>query len=77
MHIDNEFKQYPSPGTRIVKFRGDTLTFNLSLPQSRNGSAWIRTNLGQGKRSRNEIIREVEHHETRLGRDWFDIPMQR
>ena len=77
MRIDNELKQYPAPGTRIVKFRGDTLAFHLSLPQSRNGSAWIRTNLGQAKRSRNEIIREVECHETRLGRDWFDIPMQR
>ncbi len=77
MRIDNELKQYPAPGTRIVKFRGDTLAFHLSLPQSRNGSAWIRTNLGQAKRSRNEIIREVERHETRLGRDWFDIPMQR
>ncbi len=77
MHINTEFKQSPDAGTHIVKFRGDTLTFSLALPQSRNGSAWIRTNLGQAKRSRNEIIREVEYHETRLGRDWFDIPMQR
>jgi hypothetical protein len=46
MRIDHELKQYPAPGTRIVKFRGDTLTIHLSLPQSRNGSAWIRTNLG-------------------------------
>ena len=76
MRIDHELKQYPAPGTRIVRFRGDTLAFHLTLPQSRKGAAWIRTNLGQARRSRNEIIREVERHETRLGRDWFDISMQ-
>jgi len=77
MRIDNELKQHPAPGSRIVKFRGDRLEFRLSLSQPRNGSAWIRTNLGHAKWSRSEIIREVEHDETRLGRDWYDIPMRR
>jgi len=75
MKIDNNLAQQPSPGTRLVKFRGDTLTFTLTLPHSQTGSAWVRTNLGHARLSREEIIREVEHDETRLGRDWYDIPM--
>jgi predicted glycogen debranching enzyme len=77
MQIDDKLKQHPAPGTRLVKFRGDELTLTLALPYSQSGTAWVRTNLGQAKISRREIIREVEHDETRLGRDWFDIPMNR
>ena len=69
--------QDPAPGTRMVRFCGDTLNLSLRLPQSEAGTAWVRTNIGQAKIIREEIIREVEENETPLGRAWFDIPMQR
>jgi hypothetical protein len=75
MKIDNTLVQQPPPGTRLVKFCGDTLTFTLTLPHSQTGSAWVRSNLGHARLTREEIIREIEHNETRLGRDWYDIPM--
>ncbi|MGD9225524.1 MAG: amylo-alpha-1,6-glucosidase [Desulfobacterales bacterium] len=69
--------QDPEPGTRIRRFCGDTLALILELPQPESGTAWVRTNIGHAKIIREEIIREVENNETPLGRDWFDIPMQR
>ena len=69
--------QDPVPGTRILMFRGDTQTFTLSLTHPEKGSAWLRTNIGHAQIARNEIIREVNHDEPPLGRDWFDIPMKR
>ena len=75
MNPDAQLLQSPATGTRVIRFRGDTLTFALTLSHSRDGTAWLRTNLGQSDISRKEIIREVENNETLLGRDWFDIPM--
>ncbi|UCG09320.1 MAG: glycogen debranching enzyme N-terminal domain-containing protein [Desulfobacterales bacterium] len=75
MNVVDNLVQLPNPGVRLVKFRGDMLTFALTLPHPQRGSAWVRANLGHAKPSREEIIREVEHDETRMGRDWFDIPM--
>ncbi len=69
--------QDPAPGTRILRFCGDTLTLTLELPQSQSGTAWVRTNIGHAKTIREEIIGEVEKNEPPLGRAWFDIPMQR
>jgi predicted glycogen debranching enzyme len=69
--------QDPPPGTRRVKFCGDTIEFKLFLPRARNGTAWVRTNLGQARIIRREIIRQIENDETPLGRAWFDIPMKR
>jgi predicted glycogen debranching enzyme len=69
--------QNPAPATRIVKFCGDTVSFSLTLSHPQNGSAWIRSNLGQAKIIREEIIRQVERDETPLGKAWFDIPMHR
>jgi starch synthase (maltosyl-transferring) len=77
MNISNQLIQTPGPGTRMVKFRGDVLTFKLGLPQPLEGTAWVRTNLGHGNITRTEIVAEVEQDKTRLGRDWFDIPMNR
>jgi len=70
-------QQDPDPGKHLVKFCGDTVVFTVILPHSQNGTAWIRTNIGQAKVIRREIIRQVEHDETPLGRAWFDIPMKR
>ena len=77
MDNNNHLIQKPTPGTHLVKFCGDTVDFTLSLPQAQNGKAWIRTNIGQSKIIRKEIIRQVDAQESPLGRAWFDIPMRR
>ncbi len=77
MDKNDQLIQDPSPGKRMVKFCGDTAVFTLILPQPQNGSAWVRTNIGQAKIIRREIVRQVEHNETPLGSAWFDIPMKR
>jgi len=69
--------QDPAPGKRILIFRGDTRTFKLSLSHPVKGNAWLRTNIGYAQITRREITRKVDKDEPPLGRDWFDIPMQR
>ena len=69
--------QEPAPGIRMVKFCGDTVIFKLNLAVARTGSAWVRTNIGQSKMIRNEIIKQVDAGESPLGRAWYDIPMRR
>ena len=77
MSENYHLNQHPAPGKRLVKFCGDTIVFKLTLPHPENGTAWVRTNLGQADLIRSEIIRQVERDETPLGRAWFDIPMKR
>ena len=77
MDDNNQLIQKPAPGIRMVKFCGDTVKFQLHLPHPQQGTAWVRTNLGQSKIIRTEIIRQVDAGETPLGRAWFDIPMRR
>jgi len=77
MAINEQLHQQPNPGQRLVKFCGDTATFTLTLPYAWEGSAWVRTNIGQAELIRTEIIRQVEADETSLGRAWFDLPMKR
>jgi starch synthase (maltosyl-transferring) len=67
--------QSPAPGTHRVMFRGDAITFILTLSEKRPGQAWLRTNIGHGRTIRREIIRAVEQKEPILARDWYDIPM--
>jgi len=69
--------QTPAPGTRLVKFCGDTVEFTLNLALAQPGTAWIRTNIGQSKIIRKEIIGQVDAQKSPLGRAWFDIPMRR
>ncbi len=76
MDKNDQLIQDPLPGKHLVKFCGDTAVFTLILPQPQNGSAWVRTNIGQAGIIRREIIRQVEQDETPLGRAWFDIPMK-
>ena len=75
MTVRDWLRQEPAPGCRMLKYRGDTLTFHLTLERPRQGSAWLRTNIGSGKVIRNEIVRNVHLEEVPLGRDWFDRPM--
>jgi starch synthase (maltosyl-transferring) len=76
MDNENQLIQHPPPGTRLVKFCGDTVDFTLNLPHAQNGTAWVRTNIGQSKTIRKEIIVQVDADESPLGRAWFDIPMR-
>ncbi|PIF02860.1 MAG: glycogen debranching protein [Desulfococcus sp.] len=69
-------KQTPEPGRRLLRFRGDLVTFELCLPEPVAGSARLRTNLGRAAAARREIIREVLLDEPPLGTDWRDIPME-
>ena len=67
--------QRPEPARHLVKFRGDILSFELTLTNLPEGSAWLRTNIGHGAVSRQEAIAHVDRDVTILSRDWFDIPM--
>jgi len=77
MNINEQLIQEPTPGKRLVKFCGDQIVFKLTLPGAHDGTAWIRTNIGQAHIIRREIIDQVEQDKTPLGRAWFDIPMTR
>ncbi len=70
-------RQEPGPGAHLLRFRGDLATFTLSLSSPLPGHAWLRTNLGQAAIGRREIICQVEAEKSPLGRDWFDLPMER
>lgn len=74
--MELHISQYPEPGTRCIQFRGDTATFTLKLSKSAAGYAFLRTNIGYGEISREEIIHNVKQEHPPLGRDWFDIPME-
>ena len=69
--------QEPAPGEYRLRFRGDSLVFNLSLSLNLQGTAWMRTNLGHAAVTRREIIDEVCCGSPRLEKDWFDIPMKK
>jgi len=77
MNPKNTILQDPAPGRRLVRFRGDTQVFTLTLAHPQEGDAWLRTNIGHADIARREIIRKVDAEEAPLGRDWFDIPMKR
>ena len=69
--------QTPSPGTRMIRFRGDTVVFSLRIARKPDGYAWLRTNIGHVDIIREGIIRSVEEDIPSLGTEWFDIPMRR
>ena len=66
MKFSEKLIQNPVPGSRMVKFRGDTVTVALNTPVEWQGNAWLRTNIGQAGVARREIIREVLHDESPL-----------
>ena len=75
MSINANIALKPEPGSKLLRFRGDTVTFTLTSTRPLKGTALLRTNLGQGSISRRQIIASVEKNLPGLGRDWFDIPM--
>ena len=60
MEVNQQLIQNPTPGIRMVKFCGDTVTFRRKWPYVQNGTAWSRTNIGQSKVIRQEIIRQID-----------------
>ncbi len=72
-----DLQQTPEPGRRLVRFRGDTVTFTLVARRPASGGAWLRTNICRAAVARGEIIDEVDSDVAPLGRDWFDLPMDR
>jgi predicted glycogen debranching enzyme len=69
-------KQIPIPGIHLLFFRGDTIQFQLQLNTPAKGKAFIRTNIGNARRHRQEIIMKTEDHQPMAGLDWNDIPMK-
>ena len=67
--------QTPRPDDFLLKWRGDVLTVELALGESRKGRAAFRTNIGRARVRRREIIAETERGETPLARAWTDIPL--
>ena len=59
----------------MVKYRGDTVTFDLTLSEYFKGTAFLRTNIGHAEIARKEIIQYVEYDKPPLEQDWFDVPM--
>jgi predicted glycogen debranching enzyme len=70
-------KQTPPVGTRLLCHRGDTVAFSLELPEPQEGAAWLRTNLGNARLLRREVIRRVESDEPCRFHDWRDVPLRR
>lgn len=77
MIISESIVQYPKPGAQRLCFRGDTLTFSVTVPDGETGTAWVRTNIGRARMIQEEAIRFVHENLPPLARDWFDIPMLR
>jgi predicted glycogen debranching enzyme len=66
----------PPPGSFHLKWAGDLFEVTLRLDAPRTGRAVFRTNLGQARVRRQEIIACTESGEPVLARDWHDMPMR-
>ena len=66
----------PHPGSFLLKWAGDLLDVTLRLDAPRKGRAVFRTNLGQARVRRRELIACTESGEPVLARDWHDVPMR-
>jgi starch synthase (maltosyl-transferring) len=77
MNTNPRLVQTPAPGEHLCCVQGDTLEIALKADPPNPGTAWLRTNLGHAAHARAELITHVEAGTPILGRDWFDIPMQR
>ncbi|MBF0388944.1 MAG: glycogen debranching enzyme N-terminal domain-containing protein [Desulfamplus sp.] len=77
--IDQKIKidQTPKPGSSIMMFCGDTITFTLTISEDLDGQAWIRTTLGNGSIVKKEVVDRVDLGEVRCNRGWHDIQMVR
>ncbi len=66
----------PAPGSRVLKFVGDTMRFELSLDLGADSiKARLRTTIGQSREVLNSIIRPVEFADTPTDEGWRDFEM--
>ncbi len=75
--VDVQLRQSPLPGSALLRHRGDTVTFTLSMATPAEGGAWLRTNIGHAAVGRREAVGSVEDGEPPQARDWYDLPMER
>ncbi|OVE74021.1 hypothetical protein BVX94_01705 [bacterium B17] len=68
-------RQHPETGTSSVFHCGDEITFTLETDLKKNGSGWIRTNIGRAEIRRQEVIDHTEKNKPILSHDWYDIEM--
>ncbi|NLB56459.1 MAG: glycogen debranching protein, partial [Lentisphaerae bacterium] len=68
-------QQIPVPGSKLIKIRGDKITFRLTLPPQDHATAWLRSNIGYASVRRTEIINRREQNLPILASDWTDTPM--
>jgi len=73
----SQIVQNPQPGTSVLSHKGDIVKFFLTLDSPREGEAWLRTNVGNARKQRREIIHHVENDSPILSMDWQDIPMRK
>src|SRR3954467_14842564 len=70
----------PAPGSRLLKFVGDAVRFEvrdpLSTPSQPGWKAMLRTNLGRATMVRREMIEGRTRGVPAVGAAWRDLPMQ-
>ena len=71
-----KLKQIQAPDIRIFH-NGDTVTYSLELNKVLEGSAFVRTTLGNGKIRRKEQIEKIEENSPVSGKAWHDYPMEK
>ncbi len=69
--------QTPAANEELIRYCGDSITFLLDISDPQEGSAFLRTNIGNAKTHRKEIIDCVEKDIPRLDSDWHDIKMEK
>ena len=69
-------KHSPHTGSRLLRYCGDTVVFELNLAQPAAGEAFVRTNLDRAQVRRNEIVAHTEDRRPVLECDWHDVPMR-
>ncbi len=74
--MSDSLSQKPEPGALLIHHAGDVVRFSLLAAEAGSGRAFLRTNLRQAVRHREELIAAVEHGCPPPGLDWEDLPMQ-
>ncbi len=69
--------QKPDSNEEFIRYRGDLITFSLTISEPLNGNAFLRTNIGSAKIRHKEIIDFVEKDSPRLDADWHDLEMKK
>ena len=72
-----EIKQNPAPNEELIFYHGNKITFSLFVSSQLNGEAFLRSNIGNAKIHRKEIIDLVENDVPRTDADWRDTQMLR